>query len=424
MSKMIINGPAKLEGTWNVSGNKNAALPILIATLLLDKPVIIDNLPDILDVKTIKDILISLGSKIEVINRNQWKIDNSNISNQTIDKDLTAALRASNMLIGPLLSRFGQARMGYPGGDQIGARPMDAFYKVLEGFGVSYQTDGENLEAVLEKTPSAGSYREVSIIERSVTASEMAIMLAVCIPGTTKYQLLATEPHVIDLVNFLSQAGANIKWIDNTSLLIVGTEKLTLDQWRIIPDQLETGTAAIAAIATKSELVISNADINHHHAMMLYFDQMGVNYFWEDPATLKIYPSQQLQPLEIKTAAYPLFPSDLQAPMAVLLTQANGTSTIFETIFEGRLNYFHQLSQMGANLIIKETHVGLISGPTPLYGGRVFSLDIRAGATLIIAALIAVGQTVIEDSQHIDRGYQDIQEKLSNLGVDIWREED
>ncbi|MCA9349614.1 UDP-N-acetylglucosamine 1-carboxyvinyltransferase [Candidatus Saccharibacteria bacterium] len=423
MSKMIINGPAKLAGTWEISGNKNAALPILIATVLLKTPVTISNIPDIIDIQTIKVILESLGSKIEVLSRNSWKIDNSQLNNQAIPTILTASLRASNMLIGPLIARFGEAQMGYPGGDNIGARPMDAFYKILDAFGIEYQTDGEKLEASIGIEPNSNSKREVSIIERSVTASEMGIMLASITPGKTKYQLVATEPHVVDLVNFLVKAGADIKWVDNTSLMIIGVDQLEIEEWKIIPDQLETGTAAIAAIATKSELRIIKAEASHHHAMMLYFDQMGVNYYWENQSTLIIYPSQPLAPLEIKTAAYPLFPSDLQAPMAVLLTQANGTSTIFETIFEGRLNYFHQLSQMGANLVIKETHVGLISGPTPLYGGRVFSLDIRAGATLIIAALIAEGQTVIEDSQHIDRGYQDIQEKLSNLGVEIWRED-
>jgi UDP-N-acetylglucosamine 1-carboxyvinyltransferase len=415
LSKLIIEGPTKLTGEINVSGSKNHALPMLAATLLVKGEVILHNLPDIADVGVMIEILENFGVRIERT-RSGLICNAENARFSAVGMELTRKLRASLLILGPSMARFGQAELGFPGGDLIGARPIDSHLNGLSDMGAEV-VEKEELIKLKGKLKSG----KVILDEISVTATENIVLAAVTIPGTTEIRLAACEPHIVALCEFLNSLGAKIDGIGSHVLVIEGVEELSGGEGRIIPDYLEAGTFAIAAAASGGELLIKDFVADDNDALLNVFTRMGINYRLFQDNKLLVRPTKNIRPARIRTDIYPGFPSDLQAPMAVLFTRAKGVSEIFETLYEGRLQYLFELQRMGAHVNVRDSHVGLIEGPTTLHGTDLISFDVRAGATVLIAAVIAHGKTTIDRIEHIDRGYEHFDGRLRSLGANISR---
>lgn len=415
MSKLIIEGPTKLEGEIKVSGSKNHALPMLAAMLLTTEDVILHNVPDIADVAVMVEILESFGVRVERT-RSGLICNAENARSTAVSAELTRKLRASLLILGPAIARFGEVELGFPGGDIIGARPIDSHLNGLKSMGAKVVESKEQIKLVGQIKSG-----KVTLDEISVTATENIIMAAVTTLGTTELRMAATEPHVVALCEFLNSLGAKIEGIGSHVLLIEGVESLHGGEGKIIPDYLEAGTFAIAAAASKGNLTIHDFLADDNDALLNTFSRMGINYKLHDNNSLIISPSNRIKSTRIRTDIYPGFPSDLQAPMAVLFTQASGVSEIFETMYEGRLQYLFELQRMGARVNVRDSHVGLVEGPTQLHGTDLISFDVRAGATVLLAAIIAQGKTTIDRIEHIDRGYEHFDGRLRSLGAKISR---
>ncbi len=415
MQKLIIEGPTKLEGTIKTAGSKNHALPMLAAMLLTTEDVILHNVPNISDVNVMIEILELYGVRVERT-RNTVVCNGKDARPTNIPEELTHKLRASLLVLGPALARFGEAKIGFPGGDIIGTRPIDSHINGLRSMGAKIVTYQDKIEI---KGKLKGS--RVLLDEISVTATENLILAAVITEGITEIRMAACEPHIVSLCDFLKNLGAKIGGIGSHVLVIEGVDKLGGGEGEIIPDYLEAGTFAIAAASSGGNLLIEDFIINDHDALLNVFSRMGVNYKIISDDKLQILPSNKLRATKIRTDIYPGFPSDLQAPMAVLCTQAEGVSEIFETMYEGRLQYLFELQRMGAHVNVRDSHVGLVEGPSVLHGAELISFDVRAGATVLLAALIAHGKTTIERIEHIDRGYEYFDGRLRSLGAKISR---
>lgn len=415
MSKLIIEGPTNLQGTIKISGSKNHALPMLAAMLLTTEDVILHNVPDIADVNVMIEILECYGVRIERT-RTGLICNAENARPAAIPSELTRKLRASLLVLGPALARFSEAELGFPGGDLIGARPIDSHLNGLKSMGAKVLETEQSIKL-------KGSLKKATVIldEISVTATENLIMASVLTAGITEIRLAATEPHVVALGEFLNSLGAKINGLGSHVLVIEGVDKLGPGEGSIIPDYLEAGTFAIAAAASKGEMLIEEFVAKDNDALLNTFMRMGVNFSLIDDRKILIKPSKKLRAVKIRTDIYPGFPSDLQAPMAVLCTQASGVSEIFETMYEGRLQYLFELQRMGAHVNVRDSHVGLVEGPTNLHGTDLISFDVRAGATVLIAAVIAHGKTTIDRIEHIDRGYEHLDGRLRSLGAKISR---
>lgn len=415
MSQFIIEGGNPLSGTIKAGGMKNAATPIIAATLLTKEECILENIPRIRDVERMLEILKSLGSKIEWIGANELIISNKDVDLSDLDRKTVQSMRSSILLLGPLLARFGSVKIPEPGGCIIGSRPIDTHLYILEKLGAKIKRENGlyNFSGKLKGTV-------IILPEFSVTATENAIMAACLAEGTTKIKIAAVEPHVEDLVNFLNSFGAKIKFIGNHVIQIEGVKKLSGGKYKIIPDQIEVGTFAIAGAVTKGEIAIENVIPEHLDIILLKLKNAGVNLELGDNY-LKIKSSPNLKSFQLQTLPYPGFPTDLQAPFGVLATQCQGATLIHDPMYEGRMSYINELIKMGANAVIADPHRVVINGPTPLFGQEIKSLDLRAGATMIIAGLIAQGQTVINEAEVIDRGYERIEERLSIIGAKIKR---
>ncbi len=417
MSKLQINGPARLKGEVKISGSKNAALPIIAATLLTRGKNIIENIPDITDIHDLLKIVEKLGGKIKFQN-NILEIDNSLINGHDPDKDLVRKIRASVLLLGPLLARNKKVKMSAPGGCFIGNRPLDDIFNLFEQFGATIQEKGDIYDFNVKALKGA----DIILRHMSVTATENAIMAAVMAEGKTIIRLAACEPHVRDLCRFLNKMGAKISGIGTNELKIEGVKDLKPVRYKIVSDEIEAATYIIAAAATGSEITIKNIETaTIEYSIFSKFKEAGVileigKDFIHVKRSTRIVPVKKLW-----TAPCPHFPSDLQAPFAVLMTQSDGSTLVHETMYEGRLNYIKELKRMGANASILDPHRAVIIGPTTLYGKKITSLDLRAGATLIIAALVANGQSEIINAEIIDRGYENIVEKFQKLGAIIKR---
>lgn len=414
MEQFIINGPTRLLGKVTVSGSKNAALPIIAASALINGNVTLKNVPEIKDVISMLEILKKSGAKVH-FSKNTLSIDSTRLEKKDPDNGMVRNLRASILFIAPYLVRNKRVSIPHPGGCLIGSRPIDftlsAFSKL--GADVSQNAGGYTIEGNNLKGTSICT-------EFSVTATENIITSAVLTPGITKICMAATEPHVQDLCNFLIKAGAKIEGVGTHNLKVTGVASLNPITYTIIPDQIEAGTFAIAIAVSKGEASVHGFIPEHHESLLSKFDHCGFSYALEGD-TIHIKPCHQIKPFKVRTEIYPGFPTDLQAPIAVLATQADGTSEIYETIFEGRLGYIAELSKMGASAVMRDAHQASITGPTPLFGTRITSFDLRAGATLIIAAIIAQGESRLDQIEMIDRGYENIEEKFQNLGADIKR---
>ncbi len=417
MSKFIIQGPCKLEGEITVSGSKNAALPILAATLLAKGKFRITNVPMISDIDNLIEIIEGLGAKITFENH-VCEIDTTKVNSWQPDERKVKNMRASILLAGPLLARFGKVELAHPGGCFIGARPIDL---TVEGFEKLGATFTESEETYLFKTK--GLVGTEIAAEFSVTGTENIIMAATLAKGYTHINLAACEPHVVNLCYFLKRMGADITGIGTHNLLIRGKKKLRATNFKVVYDQIEAETFVIAAAASRGELKIKGFIKDDHFAFLQKLDRANVNYEFLGNETIFVKQTTSIKPISIRTAVYPGIPTDIQAPFGVLMTQAEGISEIYETIYEGRLNYLNELNKMGADCIIKNAHEAIISGPTALYGTTIESYDLRAGATLLIASFIASGESVIERAELIDRGYERIDERLNAIGANIVRVE-
>lgn len=415
----VIRGGKALSGEIEVSGSKNAALALLAGSLLCDGKIILSNVPVIRDVEVILEIMKGLGSRIERKDH-AVVIDNSNVQNTELNPELVRRLRGSVLLIGPLLGRFGRVKMPYPGGDIIGARPLDAHFDALHALGAKVR-EAENHFLEIE-APSRLHAGKVVLTESSVTATENVLMAAVRAEGETVIKLAATEPHVQDLARFLSSIGARIEGAGTSTIRVQGGKTYVKEtEYKILPDSEEATSFAVLAAATRSDVLIKNVDPEYIEDGFLKLARMGVNFEVGENWLRVKKPTALYRAMKLQAGLYPKLMSDQLPPFAVLATQAQGTSLIHEWMYEGRLGYINELMKMGANAIIMDPHRALIIGPSPLRGAELRSLDIRAGMTTIIAGLVAEGETVIQGAEVIDRGYEKIEERLRALGADIKR---
>jgi len=414
--RFVIKGENSLNGEIEVRGAKNAALKVFIASLLTDKEWTISNVPEIGDMKTEIELLKDLGVKIKREKKGVYKVQTKDIKKIELSSDWVQKIRTSIILAGPMLARFGKIKLFYPGGCFIGKRPIDLFLEGLIALGARFREDQKGFW--LETKGLKGT--TFIFPQISVTATECLIMAAVLAKGKTVLKNAAMEPEIVSLAEFLNSCGAKIKGAGTPQIEIEGVDSLDEGNYQTIPDRIETGTFAILAAATKSKVKIINCCPAHLEVFWTILHKIGVNFEIGEDFVL-VNPSYKLKPVNVVTHEYPGFPTDLQPPLTVLLTQAKGLSLIRETIFEGRLFYTDILNQMGANIIMCDPHRIVIQGPTKLYGRRIVSPDIRAGISLLIAALISKGESIIENIEQIDRGYEKIEERLQKIGADIKR---
>ncbi len=410
--KLRIHGGARLEGEVMVSGGKNAALAILPAALLGDSPSVIENVPDIDDVHIIVDIMEYLGAKVDFAD-NIMTVDPLGVDKFNPPYELAGKMRASYYFAPVLLGMFKRAQVPLPGGCDIGNRPIDQTIKGMEALGARAETLGGVLECEAEELIGADIFLEMP----SVGATVNSMLTAVSASGTTCIHNAAKEPHIVDLANFLSSMGASVKGAGTDVIRIRGGRHLHGANYTVVPDQIETGTLMIAAAATGGDVVITGAIPTHMEALSAKLLEMGVHVSSEDDR-IHVRSNRNFRAVNVKTQGYPGFPTDLQQPLSALLTVANGTSIVTETIFESRFRFLEELRKMGANSRVIET-TAIITGVERLVGARVNATDLRAGASLVIAALMAEGVTEISGVGYIMRGYERFDEKLRSLGASI-----
>ncbi len=414
-SFFTIKGGKKLKGEIEVRGAKNAALKAFASAILFDKPITIKNVPEVEDIKRISEIIESGGGKVEHIRHGEYKIWGS-ITNHIIDPELAPRIRASIVLTGPILARLGKVRFPHPGGCVIGKRPIDVFIDGFRALGAKIKTE-KNFYDVSARKLKGAKYVFKNV---SVTGTETIMLAAVLAQGKTVLKNSACEPEITSLANFLNKCGANIKGAGTPEIEIEGVEKLKAETYVTIPDRIEAGTFAILAAATGSKIKINKMNPDHLDILWTMLEDMGVKVKLNKEC-VEIAPGKKLKPLDVKTHEYPGFPTDLQAPISTLLTQAEGQSIIHETIYEGRLFWTEELNRMGAHIAMCDPHRIVISGPSKLRGREIESPDIRAGMGLLAAALIAKGKTVLRNIYQVDRGYERIEERLQKIGADIKR---
>lgn len=416
MKKFVIKGGKALKGEVKVGGSKNAALPIICASLLTKDKVTLENVPDISDVRSMISIIEKIGAKVKFKNH-VLEINSNGLQKKNIPNDLVKKMRASILILGALLPRVGEVKMDFPGGCVLGKRSVFAHTHAFTELGCKVIDDKRGLHIKVKKIVG----KKITLPELSVTATENALMMAAMAEGETEIRLAAAEPHVQELCLFLNKMGAKINGIGTNSLKIKGVKNLHGITHKITGDYLEAGTFAIAAVATKGKVKINGINPDHLDSFWQKLMEMGAKVeLGKDCATVSANGGLSAVK-ELKTAVYPGFATDLQAPFVVLLTQAAGVGKIFETLFEGRLNYLVELEKMGARVELLNPHQALVIGPTALKAIPIVSSDIRAGAAMVIAALIAKGETEISNIDYIDRGYEKIDQKLKSLGAEIKR---
>ncbi|HRX08635.1 MAG TPA: UDP-N-acetylglucosamine 1-carboxyvinyltransferase [Candidatus Limiplasma sp.] len=414
--KMLIKGGAPLMGEIAVSGGKNTAVAVIPATILTDEPSTIENLPDIEDVHALIEILEELGAECEYVPDQYLKVNPQPINSHHVPFSLTRRLRASYYLLGALLGRCGKATVAYPGGCEIGSRPIDQHVKGLSALGSTILEQSGFVEASAKKLTGADVFFDMVTVGGTIN-----IMLAAArAEGTTIIYNAAKEPHIVDLANFLNSMGARIKGAGTDVIRVTGREKLHGTNYTVIPDQIETGTLMIAAAATHGDVTIRGCIPTHMEALTAKLLEMGIDVV-DGGDMIRVRAHDQHRAINIKTQVYPGFPTDLQQPITALLCMANGQSTVYETIFEQRFKHLDELRRMGAHIKLMDRTV-LIEGVPTLYGAPVTITDLRAGAALVIAGLMAKGTTEVYETAYIDRGYERLEEKLRSLGADITRE--
>ena len=410
--KLRIYGGARLEGEVMVSGGKNAALAIIPAALLADSPSVIENVPDIDDARVVIEMLEYLGAKV-TFEDNVMTIDPLTVDKFDPPYELASRMRASYYFAPVLLGVFKRARVPLPGGCDLGARPIDQTVKGMRALGASVETLGGVLEVEADELIGDDIFLDMP----SVGATVNSMLAAVSASGTTCIHNAAKEPHIVDLANFLSSMGAVVKGAGTDVIRIRGGRHLHGANYTVVPDQIETGTLMIAAAATGGDVVITGAIPTHMEALSAKLLEMGVHVSSEDDR-IHVRSNRNFRAVNVKTLGYPGFPTDLQQPLSALLTVANGTSIVTETIFESRFRFLDELRKMGANSRVIET-TAIITGVDRLVGARVHATDLRAGAALVIAGLMAEGMTEISGVGYIMRGYERFDEKLRSLGASI-----
>ena len=426
MEKFMIQGGIPLSGMVQPSGNKNAALPMLAACLLTDEPVILHNLPDILDVQAMRSLLESLGVEIKYLGNHTWRIQAQQIRPADLDPDLCRRIRASILLAGPMVARSGGLQLPPPGGDVIGRRRVDTHILALQELGAVAEYDRSGKVFHFQANQLHGA--NILLDEASVTATENAIMAAVTAPGKTILRNAASEPHIQELCHFLNRLGASIENIGSNTLHITGVLKLSGGEFTIGPDYLEVVSFIGAAIVTHGSIRICNAGSHYLDMISIVFRRLGAA--WEVDGEDVIIPLEQklvIEPdlgdaiPEISVMPWPAFPTDLMSIAIVLATQSQGSILFHDWMYPSRMFFIDKLVAMGAHIVLCDPHRSIVQGPTILYGEKLESPDIRAGMALVLAALAAEGQSEIRNVGQIDRGYERIDEKLRALGARIER---
>jgi UDP-N-acetylglucosamine 1-carboxyvinyltransferase len=418
MDKLVIRGGNPLVGTVRVSGAKNAALPAMAAALLTEDPVILENIPQVRDIVTERNLLAAMGAEVELgYGRAQHRttISCRSLVNAEASYELVKTMRASTLVLGPLVARLGHARVSLPGGCAIGARPIDLHLKGLEALGARITQEHGYIEARAERLKGA----HIHFDKITVTGTEDILMAAALAEGETVLKNCACEPEVVDLAELLTKMGACIEGAGTRTIRIHGVAKLNGARHRIIPDRIEAGTFIIAAALTGGDLTIANCQPEHVEVLLSKLRDCGVG-LRVGMDLVEVTNNSPLKSADVVTEEYPGFPTDMQAQYMVLATQAEGTSAITENIFENRFMHALELVRMGANIKI-EGHRAIVRGKTPLSGAAVLASDLRASASLVLAALVADGETIIDRVYHIDRGYERIEEKLRSVGAQIRR---
>lgn len=422
MAYYRINGGKRLEGAVTISGAKNAALAIIPAVILSGESCLLENLPEIEDVRIVEEILTSMGAAISRTPDGSMRIDPSGINTFSVTGEMVSSMRASYYLLGALLGRYKKAEIALPGGCAIGQRPIDQHIKGMRALGADIVIQGGSVKASADKLKGAEIYLDVV----SVGATINIMLAAVAAEGQTIIANAAKEPHVVDVANFLNMMGANVKGAGTDVIRIQGGRRLHGCTYAIIPDQIEAGTFMIAAAATRGDVIINNVIPTHLEAISAKLMECGVAVSEGDDGRdffIRVSADKRPRAVNIKTLPYPGFPTDLQQPMMALLATAEGNSFIMENIFENRFNHVPELAKMGASISIS-SRTATVEGVERLYGAPLCASDLRAGAALVIAALAAEGESTISHIHFIDRGYEFLEQKLRALGADITRIEE
>ncbi len=416
MSKFLIQGGNLLKGEISVNGAKNAALKIVAASLLSTEKITINNVPDIEEINRLLELCESVGSTVER-NGNSVEIQTQEIQTTDLSPELVKKIRAAVLMIGPVLLRKGEVRLPHPGGCAIGQRPIDIFVDGFKAFGVEVRENDDHYHFRINEELQGATFVFPKI---SVTATEVLMMTATLIPGKTVLKNSACEPEIPALAEYLNRCGAKISGAGTHTIEIEGVKKLSAEVYEVMPDRIEAGSFAILGALCGDPIRVTNCCPEHLESLWVMFDKMGIDYeLGKD--WVEVCKSKNVKAHDIITHEYPGFTTDLQQPFTVLLTQAEGTSLVHETIFEARLFYTDKLKQMGAKIIMCDPHRVIVNGPSELYGRHLESPDLRAGFALVLAGLIAHGETTIDNIYQIDRGYQKVEERLSALGANIKR---
>ena len=417
MDKLIIQGVGPLRGEVLISGSKNSALPILSAALLCDGLVTISNVPHLQDVTTTIELLGTLGVTLSVSEKMSVEVDNSTLNSTTAPYDLVKTMRASILVLGPLLARYGEANVSFPGGCAIGSRPVDLHLRGLEAMGAKIQVDKGYIKATCD-----GRLKGARILMElvSVGATENLMMAATLAEGVTTIENAAREPEIVDLANCLNTWGAKVQGAGTSTLIIEGVNKLDGGEFRVMPDRIETGTYLAAAAATGGKVKVKQTDPSTLEAVLLKLKETGASITVGDDWIELDMQGRRPKAVSLKTAPYPAFPTDMQAQLTAVNAVAEGSGVITETIFENRLMQVQELNRMGAKIIV-EGNSAIVTGVERLTGAQVMASDLRASAALVIAGMVAEGETIVDRIYHIDRGYECIEEKLRQLGAKIER---
>jgi len=415
MDKLIIKGGKKLKGTIEVSGAKNAALPLMAAAILTSGESIINKVPDLRDVKTMGRLLKNMGAEF-YYQTNKAVINTDKINNFEAPYELVKEMRASVLVLGPMLTRFGRAKVSLPGGCAIGARPINLHLMGLEKMGAKIELESGYVIATAKRLKGAAIYFDIS----TVTGTENLMMAATLAKGTTVIENAAREPEVIDLANALISMGAKIKGAGESVVEIEGVDELNPVSHTVIPDRIESGTFMAIAGITGGDITIRGCVLEHLHALLIKLKAAGLRFEKTEDGVRVLGPVRP-KAVDIKTSPYPGFPTDMQAQFMALMSIAQGTSIIAETIFENRFMHVAELMRMGADISFRGS-TATVKGIKKLKGANVMATDLRASASLVVAALVAEGKTTIHRLYHLDRGYEKIEDKLNSLGADVRRE--
>ena len=420
MDKYVIKGGNRLTGEVTISGAKNAAVAIIPAVILSEAPCRIENIPDISDVKTLTNILQEMGGKVEYLDRHTIIVDPRSIDTDTVSAESARRIRASYYFIGALLGRCRNAVVPLPGGCNFGVRPIDQHLKGFAALGCDYSLDN-GMIAVSAKNDLHGANIYLDVV--TVGATMNIMLAAVKARGLTIIENAAREPHIVDLANFLNTMGADIRGAGTDTIKIHGVQKLRGCTYSIIPDQIEAGTYMVAAAATGGDITVKNVTPKHLESISAKLEEMGVTVE-EGDDSVRVVCDKPLRKCNVKTMPHPGFPTDMQPQIVALLSIAQGTSMVNESVWEGgRFKYVGELRRMGAQITV-DGKVAIVEGVDHLKGAPVRALDLRAGAAMVIAGLVAEGTTQVEDVVYIERGYENIVDKLVNLGADIYRRRD